>query len=49
VVPADVYYDRRETILKPREEQKRVTLEERFRYNRGRSMTINLGEPSMEP
>jgi putative transposase len=37
VAPADVYYGRREAILKRREEQKRVTLEERFRYNRSRS------------
>jgi putative transposase len=49
VAPADVYHGRRETILKRTEEQKRVTLEERFRYNRSRSMTINLGEPSTEP
>jgi putative transposase len=49
VAPADVYYGRRETILQRREEQERVTLEERFRYNRSRSMTIHLGEPSTEP
>ena len=40
---------RREAILKRREEQKRVTLEERSRYNRSRSMTTNLGELSPEP
>jgi putative transposase len=49
VAPADVYYGRRDGILKRREELKRLTLEERFRYNRGRSKTINLGEPSTEP
>src|SRR5713226_9742271 len=43
VAPADVYYGRREAILKRREEQKRVALEERFRYNRSRSKEINLG------
>ena len=43
VAPADVYYGRRDGILKRREEQKRVTLEERFRYNRSRSREINLG------
>ena len=31
VAPADVYYGRRDGILQRREEQKRVTLEERFR------------------
>jgi len=40
---------RREAILARREQQKRVTLEERLRYNRSRSMTINLGELSTEP
>jgi transposase-like protein len=34
VAPADVYYGRREEILKRREEQKRQTLYERFQYNR---------------
>ena len=34
VAPADVYYGRREEILKRREEQKRQTLYERFEYNR---------------
>ena len=46
---ADVHYGRREDILKRREEQKRATLEERFRSNRSRSMTIPLGELSPEP
>jgi Integrase core domain len=34
VAPADVCYERREEILKRREEQKRQTLFERFEYNR---------------
>lgn len=33
VTPADVYYGRREEILKRRKEQKQTTLERRFRYN----------------
>ena len=49
VAPADVYYGRRETILKRREQQKRVTLEERFRYNRSRSKEINMGALSPKP
>ena len=49
VAPADVYYRRREAILKQREEQKRATLEERFRYNRSRSTTITTGGLSAEP
>jgi putative transposase len=36
VAPADVYYGRRDGILKRREKQKRVTLEVRFRCNRSR-------------
>jgi putative transposase len=43
VAPADVYYGRRDGILKRREEQKRVTLEERFRYNRSRSKETTMG------
>lgn len=43
VAPADVYYGRRDEILKRREEQKRVTLEERFRYNRSRSKETAMG------
>ena len=49
VAPADVYYGRRDGILQRREEQKRVTLEERFRYNRSRSKEINLGALSPKP
>jgi hypothetical protein len=33
VTPADVYYGRREEILKRRKEQKQETLERRFQYN----------------
>ncbi len=43
VAPADVYYGRRDGILKRREEQKRVTLEKRFRYNRSRSKETTTG------
>jgi putative transposase len=43
VAPADVYYGRRDGILKRREEQKRVTLEERFRYNRSRLKETIMG------
>jgi RNA-directed DNA polymerase len=36
VTPADVYYGRREEILRRREEQKQRTIEQRLRYNLGR-------------
>jgi len=36
VTPADVYYGRREEILRRREEQKQRTIEQRPRYNLGR-------------
>ena len=36
VTPADVYYGRREEILRRREEQKQRTIAERLRYNLGR-------------
>jgi hypothetical protein len=49
VAPADVYYGRRETILKRREEQKRVTLDERFRYNGSRLNQTTTGKLSLEP
>ncbi len=35
VPPADVYYGRREEILKRRKEQKQTTLDRRFQYNLG--------------
>jgi len=44
VTPADVYYGRREEILRRREEQKQRTIEERLRYNRGRSNLKLTGE-----
>lgn len=46
--PADVYYGRREAILKRREEQKPVTFDERFRYNRSRLNQTTTGELSLE-
>lgn len=49
VAPVDVYFGRREAILKRREEQKRVTLEERFRYNRSRSKETTTGALSPKP
>jgi len=44
VTPADVYYGRREEILRRREEQKQRTIEERLRYNLGRSNLKLTGE-----
>ena len=41
VTPADVYYGRREEILKRKEVQKQQTIYQRFRYNLGQP----LGEP----
>jgi len=41
VTPADVYYGRREGILRRREEQKRQTLYERFQYNLGQKRNRN--------
>ena len=44
VTPADVYYGRRNQILRRREAQKQRTIEERLRYNLGRSnlkLTVN--------
>ncbi|MGH9497148.1 MAG: integrase core domain-containing protein [Candidatus Sulfotelmatobacter sp.] len=49
VAPADVYYGRREAILKRREELKRVTREERSRYNRSRSKEIRMRELTPKP
>jgi hypothetical protein len=49
VASADVYYGRREAILKRSEDQKRVTLEERFRHNRSRSKEITWGDLSSKP
>lgn len=44
VTPTDVYYARREEILKRREEQKQRTLYERFRYNPGQKQNRVTGE-----
>jgi hypothetical protein len=44
VTPADVYYGRREEILRRREEQKQRTIQERLRYNLGRSNLELTGE-----
>lgn len=44
VTPADVYYGRREEILRRREEQKQRTIQERLRYNLGRSNVELTGE-----
>ncbi len=35
VTPSDVFFGRREEILKRREEQKQATIYRRFRYNLG--------------
>jgi hypothetical protein len=45
VTPADVYYGRREEILKRREEQKRQTLYDRFQYNLRQKTNRTTGEP----
>ncbi len=44
VTPADVYYGRREEILRRREVQKQQTIYQRFQYNLGQS----LGGPGSE-
>jgi RNA-directed DNA polymerase len=44
MTPADVYYGRREEILRRREEQKQRTIDERLRYNLGRSNLKLTGE-----
>jgi hypothetical protein len=46
---ANVNYGRREAILERSEEQKRVTLEERFRKNRSRWNQTTTGKLSFEP
>jgi hypothetical protein len=45
VTPVDVYYGRREEILRRREEQKQRTIQERLRYNLGRSNLELTREP----
>jgi hypothetical protein len=44
VTPADIYYARREQILKPRMQQKQVTLDSRFQYNLGQAAIQTPGE-----
>jgi len=46
VTPADVYYGRREEILRRRAEQKQRTIEQRLRYNLGRCNLKLEGELS---
>lgn len=48
VTPADVYYARREEILRRREEQKQQTLYERFQYNRSQNINRATGEPETQ-
>ena len=48
VTPADVYYGRREEILRRREAQKQQTLQERFRYNLGQRSDRATGEAEAE-
>ena len=48
VTPTDVYYGRREEILKRREEQKRQTLYERFQYNLSQKTNRATGEPETQ-
>jgi RNA-directed DNA polymerase len=43
VTPADVYYGRREGILKRREEQKQQTILQRLEYNLGRCLPSTQG------
>jgi transposase InsO family protein len=45
VTPADVYYGRREEILKRWEEQIRRTLYDRFQYNLGQKTNRTTAEP----
>ena len=47
VRPAEVYYGRREEILKRREEQKQQTFYERFQYNLAQKNTRATGEPEV--
>jgi transposase InsO family protein len=46
---ADVYFGRREKILKRRKEQKQATLERRFQYNLGEVLNPTSGELGIEP
>jgi putative transposase len=48
VTPADVYFGRREEILKRSKEQKQETLERRFQYNLGQPPNPTRGELGTE-
>ena len=48
VTPADVYYGRREEILKRRKDEKQATLDRRFRYNLGQATDQPWGELGSE-
>jgi len=48
VTPADVYFGRREEILKPRKEKKQETLDRRFQYNLGQAHNPTRGELGTE-
>lgn len=48
VAPADVYFGRREEILKRRKEQKQATLQRRFQYNLGPAPNQTPGERGTE-
>ena len=48
VTPADVYFGRREEILKRRKEQKQETLDRRFQYNLGQAPNQTWGELGSE-
>ena len=45
---ADVYFGRREKILKRRKEQKQATLDRRFQYNLGQAANQTRGELGSE-
>jgi putative transposase len=48
VTPADVYFGRREGILRRREKQKQETLGRRFQYNLGQAANPTRGELGTE-
>ena len=48
VAPADVYYGRREDILRRREEQKELTIQARLRYNLGCAEQQPEGDSALE-
>ena len=48
VAPAEVYYGRREEILRRREEQKELTIQARLRYNLGCAEQQPEGDSALE-